>query len=128
MSTAIIGGLMCVSTFHKLKERFDLSISYKCWLKDRHTPIEQSDTLIEQSHYFQLSIMARYKNKKKSNGKLFGKILWIMGKIWSTSGSSLAIITYSVSWIGNLNANSILQDQILRVFLFIFIHKKFKKC
>ena len=73
MSTAIIGGLMCVSTFNKLKERFDLAISYKCWLKDRYTPIEHSDTLIEQSHYFLLSTMARY--NKKSNGKLFVEFL-----------------------------------------------------
>ena len=40
---------------------------YKCWLKDRYTLIEHLDTLIEQSHYFMLSTMARYKNKKRIN-------------------------------------------------------------
>jgi len=40
--------------------------------------------------------MARYKDKKKGNGKLFEEILErIIGKIWSITGSSLAIITYS---------------------------------
>ena len=77
MSTAIIGGLMCVSTFNKLKERFDLAISYKCWLKDQYTPIEHLDILIEQSYYFQLNIMARYKNKKRvmRNSQFWGKFL-----------------------------------------------------
>ena len=45
-------------------------------------------------------------------GEILGRI---MGKIWSITGSSLAIITYSTSEIGNLNANSTLQDQILLV-------------
>ena len=66
---------MCVSIFNKLKERFDLAISYKCWPKDRYTPIEHSDTLIEQSYYFLLSIMARYKNKKRVMGNFWGKFL-----------------------------------------------------
>jgi len=75
MSKAIIGGLMCVSTFNKLKERFDLAISYKWWLTDWYTPIEHSDTLIEQSQYFLLSIMARYKNRKRVMGNFLGKFL-----------------------------------------------------
>ena len=52
-------------TFNKLKERFDLAISYKCWLEDQYTLIEHSNTLIGQSLYFMSSIMAGIRIKKR---------------------------------------------------------------
>ena len=71
-----------MSIFIKLKESIAGNIIISVGIKiDILYYIEHSNSLIEQSHYFTLSIMARYRNKKKNNGTLFGEILKrIIGK------------------------------------------------